>query len=129
MRENGLSSSLYFFVGPGKAEKEEEKRAREKIRQKLEEDKADRRRRLGLPPEEPAAVKPSAPVVEEKKSSLPVRPATKAEQMRECLRSLKQNHKDDDAKVKRSHDYICQLIVNLVHVVSLCHINKIELVL
>lgn len=26
-------------------------------------------------------------------SSLPVRPATKAEQMRECLRALKQNHK------------------------------------
>lgn len=26
-------------------------------------------------------------------SFLPVRPATKAEQMRECLRSLKQNHK------------------------------------
>lgn len=26
-------------------------------------------------------------------SSLPVRPATKVEQMRECLRSLKQNHK------------------------------------
>ncbi|XP_050239056.1 uncharacterized protein LOC126688418 isoform X1 [Quercus robur] len=76
-----------------KAEKEEERRAREKIRQKLEEDKAERRRKLGLPPEDPSAVKPSAPVVEEKKSSLPVRPATKAEQMRECLRSLKQNHK------------------------------------
>ncbi|CAA2937319.1 UBX domain-containing 1 [Olea europaea subsp. europaea] len=120
-----------------KAEKEEEKRAREKIRQKLEEDKAERRRKLGLPPEDPAAVKPSAPPppVEEKKvctcltmilnmvytiiylllsnrgrlnfffdtklqSSLPVRPATKAEQMRECLRNLKQNHKDNDAKVK-----------------------------
>ncbi|KAK7828870.1 ubx domain-containing protein 1 [Quercus suber] len=54
---------------------------------------AERRRKLGLPPEDPSAVKPSAPVVEEKKSSLPVRPATKAEQMRECLRSLKQNHK------------------------------------
>ncbi|GFY82822.1 ubiquitin-associated (UBA)/TS-N domain-containing protein [Actinidia rufa] len=77
-----------------KAEKEEERRAREKIRQKLEEDKAERRRKLGLPPENPDAAKPSAPVVEEKKSSLPVRPATKAEQMRECLRSLKQNHKD-----------------------------------
>lgn len=86
-------------------EKEEEKRAREKIRQKLEEDKvssfstsssriflalsfnltdventsnralnvclgsqAERRRKLGLPPEDPAAAKPSAPApVEEKK--------------------------------------------------------------
>ncbi|KAA0033311.1 chromatin assembly factor 1 subunit A [Cucumis melo var. makuwa] len=76
-----------------KAEKEEEKRAREKIRQKLEEDKAERRRRLGLPPEDPSTAKPPAPVVEEKKMSLPVRPASKAEQMRECLRSLKSNHK------------------------------------
>ncbi|KAG9441299.1 hypothetical protein H6P81_017153 [Aristolochia fimbriata] len=85
-----------------KAEKEEEKRAREKIRQRLEEDKAERRRKLGLPPEEPATVKPAAPVVEEKKSSLPIKPASKAERMRDCLRSLKQNHKDDDAKVKRA---------------------------
>ncbi|GMI78699.1 hypothetical protein like AT1G04850 [Hibiscus trionum] len=97
-----------------KAEKEEEKRAREKIRQKLEEDKAERRRRLGLPPEEPsAAPKPSAPVVEEKKSALPVRPATKAEQMRECLRSLKQNHKDDDAKVKKAFQTLLTYIGNV----------------
>ncbi|WRX21947.1 PUB domain - like 2 [Theobroma cacao] len=96
-----------------KAEKEEEKRAREKIRQKLEEDKAERRRRLGLPPEDPAAVKPSAPVVEEKKSSLPVRPATKSELMRECLRSLKQNHKDDDAKVKRAFQTLLTYIGNV----------------
>ncbi|CAN8311262.1 unnamed protein product [Cochlearia groenlandica] len=80
-----------------KTEKEEEKRAREKIRQKVEEDKAERRRKLGLPPEDPAAAKPSVPV-----SSLPIRPATKTEQMRECLRSLKQTHKEDDAKVKRA---------------------------
>ncbi|GAV66168.1 UBA domain-containing protein/PUB domain-containing protein [Cephalotus follicularis] len=96
-----------------KAEKEEEKRAREKIRQKLEEDKAERRRRLGLPPEDPAAVKPSAPVVEEKKSMLPVRPATKAEQMRECLRSLKHNHKDDEAKVKRAFQTLLTYIGNV----------------
>ncbi|KAF5937387.1 hypothetical protein HYC85_024893 [Camellia sinensis] len=92
-------------VASWKAEKEEEKRAREKIRQKLEEDKryisqAERRRKLGLPPEDPVAAKPSAPAVEEKNSLVPVRPATKAEQMRECLRSLKQNHKDNEAKVK-----------------------------
>ncbi|KAG7995470.1 hypothetical protein I3843_01G111200 [Carya illinoinensis] len=95
-----------------KAEKEEEKRAREKIRQKLEEDKAERRRKLGLPPEDPSAVKPS-PVVEEKKSSLPVRPATKAEQMRESLRSLKQNHKDDDAKVKRAFQTLLTFVGNV----------------
>lgn len=95
-----------------KAEKEEERRAREKIRQKLEEDKAERRRKLGLPPEEPKSEKPAAPV-EEKKSMLPIRPATKAEQMRECLRSLKQAHKDDDAKVKTAFNTLLTFVKNV----------------
>ncbi|KAE9602989.1 hypothetical protein Lal_00018385 [Lupinus albus] len=95
-----------------KAEKEEERRAREKIKQKLEEDKAERRRKLGLPPEEPSVSKPS-PVVEEKKSFLPVRPATKSEQMRECLRSLKQNHKEDDARVKRAFQTLLTYVGNV----------------
>ncbi|CAH9061752.1 unnamed protein product [Cuscuta epithymum] len=95
-----------------KAEKDEERRAREKIRQKLEEDKAERRRKLGLPAEDPTP-KPSAPVVEEKKSSLPVRPATKIEQMRECLRILKQNHKDDEAKVKTAFNTLLTFAKNV----------------
>ncbi|KAK2999549.1 hypothetical protein RJ639_023609, partial [Escallonia herrerae] len=95
-----------------KAEKEEEKRAREKIRQKLEEDKAERRRKLGLPLEDPANVKPVAPIVEEKKS-LPIRPATKAEQMRECLRFLKQNNKDDDTKVKTAFSTLLTYLKNV----------------
>ncbi|PPS09149.1 hypothetical protein GOBAR_AA11501 [Gossypium barbadense] len=112
--EMKLKAQELRLVALRKAEKEEEKRAREKIRQKLEEDKAERRRKLGLPPEEPsAAPKPSAPIVEEKKSALPVRPATKAEQMRECLRSLKQNHKDDDAKVKRAFQTLLTYIGNV----------------
>ncbi|VFQ64916.1 unnamed protein product [Cuscuta campestris] len=98
-----------------KAEKDEEKRAREKIRQKLEEDKAERRRKLGLPAvsAEDHAPKPSAPVVEEKKSSLPVRPATKTEQMRECLRILKQNHKGDEAKVKTAFNTLLTFAKNV----------------
>ncbi|XP_047336202.1 chromatin assembly factor 1 subunit A [Impatiens glandulifera] len=95
-----------------KAEKEEEKRARERIRQKLEEDKAERRRKLGLAPEDPSTVKVVTPVVEEKKSSLPIRPATKTEQMRECLRSLKQNHKDDEAKVKKAFETLLTFVKN-----------------
>ncbi|KAK6122804.1 hypothetical protein DH2020_043447 [Rehmannia glutinosa] len=74
---------------------------------------AERRRKLGLPPDEPSAVKPSAPPVEEKKSFLPVRPATKAEQMRECLRTLKQNHKDDDAKVKTAFNTLLTFAKNV----------------
>uniref|UniRef100_A0A1D1XUY9 UBX domain-containing protein 1-A n=1 Tax=Anthurium amnicola TaxID=1678845 RepID=A0A1D1XUY9_9ARAE len=95
------------------AEKEEEKRAREKIRQKLEEDKAERRRKLGLPSEEPGIAKPPAPSVPETKSSLPIKPATKAECMRDCLRSLKQNHKDDDAKVKRAFQTLLTYVGNV----------------
>ncbi|XP_061955999.1 uncharacterized protein LOC133677879 [Populus nigra] len=110
-----------------KAEKEEEKRAREKIRQKVEEDKAERRRKLGLPPEDPATVKPSAPVVEEKKSMLPVRPATKQEQLRECLRSLKQSHKDDDAKVKRAFQTLLTYIGNVAKNPSEEKFRKIRL--
>ncbi|KAK1256799.1 hypothetical protein QJS04_geneDACA024762 [Acorus gramineus] len=97
-----------------KAEKEEEKRAREKIRQRLEEDKAERRRRLGLPPQDPEVSKPAvAPVVQEKKSMLPTKPATKAERMRDCLRALKHNHKEEDAKVKRAFQTLLTYVGNV----------------
>ncbi|KAI4345359.1 hypothetical protein L6164_012490 [Bauhinia variegata] len=109
-----------------KAEKEEEQKAREKIKQKLEEDKAERRRRLGLPPEEPSTAKPST-VVEEKKSYLPVRPATKAEQMRECLRSLKQNHKDDDTRVKRAFQTLLTYVGNVARAPDEEKFRKIRL--
>jgi hypothetical protein len=106
--------SIGSMIELRRLEKEEEKRAREKIRQKLEEDKAERRRKLGLPPEDPAASKPSAPPpVEEKKSALPIRPATKAERMRDCLRNLKQQNKDDDAKVKRAFQTLLTYIGNV----------------
>ncbi|KAK9725781.1 hypothetical protein RND81_05G168800 [Saponaria officinalis] len=100
-----------------KAEKEEEKRAREKVRQKLEEDKAERRRKLGLPPEDPATSKPvpkpSEPTLE-KKMGLPVKAVSKAEHMRECLRSLKKNHQDDDARVKRAFQTLFTYAGNVV---------------
>ncbi|TQE03565.1 hypothetical protein C1H46_010880 [Malus baccata] len=50
---------------------------------------------------------------EKEKSSLPIRPATKTEQMRECLRSLKQNHKEDDAKVKRAFQTLLTFVGNV----------------
>ncbi|CAM6093795.1 unnamed protein product [Calypogeia fissa] len=76
---------------------EQGERAREKIRAKLEEDKAEQQRKLGLPPEETSTSAPP-PVQEKKKSYVPVRPATKADQMRDILRSIKQTNKHDDAK-------------------------------
>ncbi|CAN6447055.1 unnamed protein product [Victoria cruziana] len=108
-----------------KAEKEEEKRAREKIRQRIEEDKAERRRRLGLPPEEPAAKAPPPPE-QEKKASLPVKPASKAEQMRDCLRSLKQNHRDEDTKVKRAFQTLLTYIGNVAKNVNEEKFRKIR---
>ncbi|KAI3831131.1 hypothetical protein MKW92_040218 [Papaver armeniacum] len=78
-----------------KAEKEEEKRAREKFVRKWRKIRfVQRRRKLGLPPEDPTVSRPAAvPVVEEKKTFLPIKPVTKVEKMREWLRALKQNHK------------------------------------
>ncbi|KAL2344549.1 hypothetical protein Fmac_005834 [Flemingia macrophylla] len=46
-------------------------------------------------------------------SYVPIRPATKAEQMRECLRSLKQNHKEDDARVKRAFQTLLTYVGNV----------------
>ncbi|XP_078156362.1 ubiquitin-associated (UBA)/TS-N domain-containing protein [Carex rostrata] len=94
-------------------EKEEEKRAREKILQKLEEDKAERRRKLGLPPEDPTTAQPSTHVEEKKPMMLPIKPATKADRMRDCLRSLKQHHKEEDAKVKRAFQTLLTYVGNV----------------
>ncbi|KAF3435958.1 hypothetical protein FNV43_RR23050 [Rhamnella rubrinervis] len=96
-----------------KAERVEEQRAREKIRWKLEQDKLERSSRLGLPPKNTAAWKLSTPLVQEKKNSLPVKSVTKAELMRECLRSLKRNHKDDDARVRRAFETLLVYLGNV----------------
>ncbi|XP_057964199.1 uncharacterized protein LOC131155227 isoform X2 [Malania oleifera] len=83
-----------------KAEKEEEKRAREKIRQKLRADKAERRNKLGLPLGDPGL--------------LCVKYAAK-EPMRDCLRSLKLNCKDDDARVKRAFQTLLIYVRNVAN--------------
>ncbi|KAE9452912.1 hypothetical protein C3L33_15190, partial [Rhododendron williamsianum] len=95
--------------GNGLAQVGECRREKEGDRHVLQ---AERRRKLGLPPVDPDSAKPSTPVVEEKKSSLPVRPATKTDQMRDCLRSLKQNHKDDEAKVKTAFNTLLTYVKN-----------------
>ncbi|KAL5794781.1 hypothetical protein ACOSP7_003375 [Xanthoceras sorbifolium] len=102
------------FLGVRKAEKEEEKRAREKIRQKIEADKVERRRALGFLSENPAPVNPSTPTVQKKMNLLSVMSVTKAEHMRECLRSLKQNHKGDDARVKRAFQTLLIYVGNVI---------------
>ncbi|KAK1562483.1 hypothetical protein Q3G72_012682 [Acer saccharum] len=102
------------FLALRKAEKEEEKRAREKIRQKIDADKVERRHTLGFLSENPAAVNPSIPIVHNKMNPLPVFSVTKAEHMRECLRSLKRNHKGDDARVKRAFQTLLIYVGNVI---------------
>ncbi|XP_020697750.1 UBX domain-containing protein 1 isoform X2 [Dendrobium catenatum] len=99
-----------------KAEKEEEMRARQKIRQQLELDKAERRRKLGLPPENPRTGKPTPLPIREgnaikgPKSVIP----SMEETLKDCLRSLKKNHKDDDAKVKKAFQTLLTYVANVV---------------
>ncbi|KAG4139639.1 hypothetical protein ERO13_D07G206600v2 [Gossypium hirsutum] len=95
-----------------KAEKEEEKRAREKVLKKLDLDKLERKQALGLPLENRAA-KPPLPSIQEEKSSLPVKSITKADHMRECLRSLKLAYKDDNAKVKKAFQTLLIYVGNV----------------
>ncbi|KAH9784815.1 UBA domain-containing protein [Citrus sinensis] len=102
------------FSAARKAEKEEVKRARQKIRQKIEADKVERRRQLGFPSEKPVTLNPSKPIVQDKMTSLPVMTITKAEKMRECLRSLRRNHKEDDARVKRAFQTLLIYVGNIV---------------
>ncbi|KAL9436299.1 hypothetical protein AB3S75_022364 [Citrus x aurantiifolia] len=102
------------FLATRKAEKEEVKRARQKIRQKIEADKVERRRQLGFSSENPVTLNPSKPIVQDKMTSLPVMTITKAEKMRECLRSLRRNHKEDDARVKRAFQTLLIYVGNIV---------------
>ncbi|XP_038714287.1 UBX domain-containing protein 1-like isoform X2 [Tripterygium wilfordii] len=117
-----------------RAEKEEERRAREKILQKLDADKLERRRRLGLSSESPAAIQASK-LVQEKKDSLHVNPAnplpvkaiTKAEQMRQCLSSLRLNHKNDAARVRRAFQTLLLYVRNVAKNPDVEKFRKIRL--
>nr|XP_027093314.1 UBX domain-containing protein 1-like isoform X3 [Coffea arabica] len=82
-------------VAQRKADVEEKRRARERVRQKLQQDKAERRGWLGLPVEGPLSVNPAISFSHESKNLELGKPALltvsarKEDLMRECLRSLK----------------------------------------
>ncbi|KAL8262004.1 hypothetical protein R6Q59_026053 [Mikania micrantha] len=108
------------FIALRKAEKNEENRAREKVRKKLQQDKVERRGQSGLPLQNQASVKTSLPVVQENKEMLPVlsteidnRLTTKVDLMREYLRSLRRYNKDDDIKVKRAFETLLIYVRNV----------------
>ncbi|XP_078175916.1 uncharacterized protein LOC144569439 [Carex rostrata] len=91
-------------------EKEEERRARERIRRRIEDDKAERRSKLGLPNENPKVAQPIVPQNEKKEAGTLL---AKPEQFQDCLRSLKRNHKDEDAKVKRAFQTLLRIVGNI----------------
>ncbi|KAI3450848.1 hypothetical protein Pfo_007513 [Paulownia fortunei] len=109
------------FLAQRKAEKVEERRAREKIRQKLEQDKLERRGLLGLPREVlvpvhdtelPQITKNLKPV---DPAFLPVNPAAVREHMRECLRSLKHQNKDENTDAMRAFQALLICVKNIIN--------------
>ncbi|KAJ1695144.1 hypothetical protein LUZ63_011842 [Rhynchospora breviuscula] len=92
-------------------EKEEERKARERIRRRIEQDKAERRVKLGLPNEGPKAADPIVPPIIEKKEAGPL--LVKPEQFKDCLRSFKRNNKDENAKVQRAFQTLLKIVGNI----------------
>ncbi|KAE8686073.1 Ubiquitin-associated (UBA)/TS-N domain-containing protein, putative isoform 2 [Hibiscus syriacus] len=82
----------YQTYGLAKSREGWREREREKVLKKLEADKLERKRALGLPLENRAA-KPTRPIAREEE---------KDDRLRECLRSLKLAHKDENDRVKRA---------------------------
>ncbi|KAI3806156.1 hypothetical protein L1987_22049 [Smallanthus sonchifolius] len=112
--ERKRSLARNIFIALRKAEKEEENRARERIRQKLQQDKAERRGTPGLPLQNHASLKTNTPTVQENKE-IGANLTTKVDLMRECLRSIRRYNKDDDddIKVKRAFETLLIYVRNV----------------
>ncbi|ESQ32432.1 hypothetical protein EUTSA_v10004673mg [Eutrema salsugineum] len=99
-----------------KAEKDEEKKASERIMQKVNADKLERKQRLGLPTEtESTSTSTQVAPLDTKRilMSSPNPPASKAEEMRECLRSLRRNHNEEDPRMtKRAFETLLMIVRN-----------------
>ncbi|KAL9239129.1 hypothetical protein vseg_013478 [Gypsophila vaccaria] len=105
------------MIASRQVEKEEERRARQRIRQKLEADKAERRSKLGLPPVASSSIQPALQKAREKSMEVSKADTTstlKAELLSNCLRSLRRNHKDDDARVKRAFQTLYIYVNNVM---------------
>lgn len=100
-------------------EKEEETRAREKIRQKLEEDKRMRRRKLGLPEElteeekEEERRKAAAKIEEVHKKKLPIKPVEVGEKMRGLLVEMKKARPGQDEGLKTCWTTLLKMCGNI----------------
>ncbi|XP_062078113.1 uncharacterized protein LOC133782759 [Humulus lupulus] len=100
------------YLALKQSEKEEEKKAKEKIRWKLEQDKLERSSKLQMPLKSPT--KHSIPVVQQKQIiSVPAVSVSRAELMSECLRSLKHNHMNNEAKVRKAFQTLLTYVGNV----------------
>ncbi|PQP95920.1 UBX domain-containing protein 1-like [Prunus yedoensis var. nudiflora] len=72
----------------------------------------ERRVNLGLPPGQLEGEK-HTPAVRIEQNPFPVRSVAKSERMRECLRSLRRNHKDDDARVRQAFQTLLIYVGNV----------------
>ncbi|KAF4367488.1 hypothetical protein G4B88_003692 [Cannabis sativa] len=98
------------YLALKQSDKEEEKRAKEKIKWKLEQDKLERRGKVQMPLKSPA----KQSVVQQKQISHdPIMSVSKVELMSECLRSLKRNHMDNEAKVRRAFQTLLTYVGNV----------------
>ncbi|CDP03892.1 unnamed protein product [Coffea canephora] len=108
-------------VAQRKADVEEKRRARERVRQKLQQDKAERRGWLGLPVEGPLSVNPAISFSHESKNLELGKPAVltvsarKEDLMRECLRSLKRQVMGDDSQVKKAFQTLLIYVRNVAN--------------
>ncbi|KAK4365590.1 hypothetical protein RND71_013470 [Anisodus tanguticus] len=124
----------FSFEAQRKTEKEEERRARERIRQKLQQDMAERRARLGLSLNSSTSSKSINTSEEETKNPLKVDSAalsdnlaTKKEVLMECLRSLRRQHEEEDAKVQRAFKALLVYVRNIVSNADEVKFRKIRL--
>ncbi|CAN8253792.1 unnamed protein product [Cochlearia groenlandica] len=101
-----------------KAEKEEEKKARENIMHKVNMDKLERKRKHGLLTEKESAFSTSTPVdplddIKKISFSSP-RQDAKVEEMGEILRSLRRNHKHEDPRItRRAFETLLMIVRNV----------------
>ncbi|KAL0761838.1 hypothetical protein Bca101_077988 [Brassica carinata] len=95
-----------------KAEKEEEKKAREKVMMKVNADKAERKSRLGLPTVAESTSTSTLVAPLDTKLQKMLMPS-KSKEMRECLRSLRRNHKEEDPRtMRRAFDTLLMIVRN-----------------
>ncbi|KAH9603684.1 hypothetical protein KSS87_009260 [Heliosperma pusillum] len=116
VKRNAEENARKRMIDLKQLEKEEEGRARKRIRQKLEADKAERRSKLGLPPVASSSSQTAFQTVQQKSVEVPKVDSSikKAELLSDCLRSLRRNHKDNDAKVKRAFQTLYIYVRNVM---------------